>query len=113
MEEHMTPNPGRSGTHANPESGQMLVLALLAVALGVILIAGFLYYVSTSQRATGAIQEVTVDQYSADSGAEDAIWRLLNQPGFKDSLAGGAPHTYTIGINGRTVTITVTKVLEP
>jgi hypothetical protein len=113
MEEHMKPNPGPSGTHANPERGQILVLALLAVALGVTLIGGFLYYVSTSQRATGAIREVTVDQYSADSGAEDAIWRLLNQPGFKDSLAGGTPYSYAIGINGRTVAITVTKVLEP
>jgi Tfp pilus assembly protein PilX len=109
----VTPNTGGSGRHSNGERGQVLVLALLAMALGVILIAGFLYYVSTSQRATKAVREVTLDQYSADSGAEHAIWRLTSEPGFSDSLAGGNPESYTLTINGRTVTITVTKVLDP
>ena len=105
--------PGAFARGADAESGQILVLALLALALGVILISGFLYYVSTSQRATEAVSEETPDQYSADAGAEDAMWKLANQPTFRDSLAGGAPYTYTISINGRTVTITVTKVLSP
>lgn len=106
----------RSDQHARPtrpEEGQILVLALLALALGVTLIGGFLYYVSTSQRATEAVRDVTTDHYSADAGAEDAIWRLDNEPGFADSLADGTPYPYTLNINGRTVTITITKVLDP
>jgi Tfp pilus assembly protein PilX len=104
---------GRPRHGSKAEEGQTLVLALLALALGVVLIAGFLYYVSTSQRATEAIREEMIDQYSADAGAEDAIWKLANQPAFRDSLVSGTPYVYTISINGRTVTIMVTKVISP
>ena len=103
----------RRSRGAAAQSGQMLVLALLALALGIILIAGFLYYVSTSQRAAAAVLEEALEQYSADAGAEDAMWKLANLPAFRDSLAGGVPYSYTIDINGRTVTITVTKVISP
>ncbi len=105
--------PARREGRASGERGQILVLALLALALGVTLISAFLYYVVTSQRASGAAREQAIDHYSADAGAEDAIWRLDNEAGFADSLVGGTPYIYTISINERTVTITVTRVLNP
>lgn len=95
------------------ESGQALVIALLALALGVLLVAGFLYYASTSQLATRAAQEQTTDRYSADAGVEHAIWRLTNEVGFTETVMANSPFTYTITINGQTVVVTVTRVLTP
>ena len=87
------------------ESGRALVIALVALAVGVLLVTGFLYYVSTSQLATRAAHEQTTDRYSADAGVEHAIWRLNNEGGFTG--------TYTITVNGQMVVITVTEVLTP
>ena len=95
------------------ESGQALVIALLALALGIILVTGFIYYASTSQLATKAAREQNTDRYSADAGVEHALWRLTNEAGFTETLASGTPVTYTIAINGQTVVITVTQVLTP
>lgn len=95
------------------ESGQALVIALLALALAVLLVTGFLYYASTSQRATQAVQEQTIDRYSTDAGVEHAIWRLTNETGFTQTVTASSPLTYTITINGQTVVITVTRVFTP
>lgn len=99
------------------EGGQALVMALLALALAVLLVSGFLFYASTSQRATRAARERTLDHYSTDAGAEHALWRLQSEPGFRqlvdEQAESGSPYTYTIVINGRRVAITVTRVLTP
>jgi hypothetical protein len=87
------------------ESGQAMVIALVALAIGVLLVAGFLYFVSTSQLTSRAAREQTTNRYSADAGVEHAIWRLTNEGGFTG--------TYTITINGETVVLTVTQVLTP
>lgn len=100
---------GNRQVGSQDESGQALVMALLALALGVLLVSVFLFYASTSQRAIQAVEEQTVDRYSADAGVEHAIWRLENEPGFP--AAGG--ESYTISINGQPVVITVTQVLTP
>ncbi len=95
------------------ERGQALVIALLALALAALLVTGFLYYASTSQRATQAARQETLDHYSTDAGAEHAIWRLTNESGFTQTVTTSSPFTYTITINGQTVVITVTRVLTP
>jgi Tfp pilus assembly protein PilX len=95
------------------QDGKTLVIALLALALGTLLVTGFLYYVSTSQRAVSAAREQTVSRYSADAGAEHAIWRLTNEAGFTQTVTLSMPVTYTITINNQTVVITVTRVFTP
>ncbi|MDY7079505.1 MAG: hypothetical protein SXV54_21590 [Chloroflexota bacterium] len=95
------------------ESGRTLVIALLLVALGVLLVTGLLYYVSTSQLATRAARKQTTNHYSMDAGVEHAIWRLTNETGFTQTVTTSSPFTYTITINGQTVVITVTRVLTP
>lgn len=95
------------------ESGQALVIALIVLAVGVLLVAAFLYYVSASQRASRGAQEAVTDHYTADAGVEHAIWRLTYEPGFTQTVAAGSPVVYTITINGRTVVITVTQVVSP
>jgi len=96
----------------NPH-GQALVMVLLALTLGVLLVAGFLYYASTSQLATRAARDQTANRYSADAGVEHAIWRLTNEAGFTQTVTASSPVVYNITINGQTVVITVTRVLTP
>lgn len=97
----------------NQESGQAIVMALLALAVAVLLIAVFLYFASASQMATQAAGEQTIERYSADAAVEHAIWRLQNEPGFPLTVTNNSPYTYTITINNRTVFITVERVLAP
>jgi hypothetical protein len=104
---------GKRGDTLSGESGQAVVIALVALALGILLVAGFLYYVTTSQRASEAAKEQAVDHYSTDAGVEHAIWRLMHEVGFTTTLESGDPVTYTIDINGQTVAITVTRVVTP
>ena len=93
------------------ESGRALVIALVALAVGTLLVTGFIQYVSTSQLATRAARERTVSHYSADAGVEHAIWRLAHEEGFTHTVAISAPVVYTLTINGQTMVITVTTFL--
>jgi type II secretory pathway component PulK len=95
------------------QDGQAIVMVLLALTLAVLLVAGFLYFSSTSQLATRAARGQTTDRYSADAGAEHAIWRLTNEAGFTQTVTSSSPVVYNIVINGQTVVITVTRVLLP
>lgn len=104
-----TQHATRNTQHGDGERGQALVIALLALAVGTLLVSGFLYYAGTSQRATTAAREQSTDHYSADAGVEHAIWRLTNKAGFTQTVTAGSPVTYTITINGQTVVITVTR----
>ncbi|MEA3397764.1 MAG: hypothetical protein U9R05_09920 [Chloroflexota bacterium] len=95
------------------ESGQALVMALLALALGVLLVSGFLYYASTSQLATSTAREQTTDRYSTDAGVEYGLWRL-QYGGLTNTLTISNPsEIFTLTINGQTVAVTVTRVLTP
>ncbi len=90
------------------ESGQALVMALLALALGVLLVTGFLYYASTSQLATKAAREQTTDRYSADAGVEYGLWQL-QYGGLTNTLTITNPfEVFTLTMNGQTVVVTVT-----
>lgn len=95
------------------ESGQALVIALIALAVGVLLVAAFVYYVTASQRASRGAEGAMVEHYAADAGVEHAIWRLTYEPGFTQTVSAGSPFIYSIAINGQTVVITVTRVVTP
>jgi ABC-type amino acid transport system permease subunit len=93
----------------NPEEGQALVITLLALLLGVLLVSGFLYFASTSQRATGAAVEQTTRRYSSDAGIERGLW-LLQYGGVTNTLTAiGSSLTTQTTINNLTVTIIITR----
>ena len=95
------------------ESGRALVITLILVALGVLLVTGLLYYVSTSQLATRAAREQTTEHYSTDAGVEYGLWQL-QYGGLTNTLTITNPfQVFTLTINGQTVVITVTRVLTP
>ncbi len=93
------------------ESGKTLVIALVIMGVATLLIGGFLYYVSTSQRLTTAVQDEMGDHYAADAGVEHAVWQLSNDDAFAASVINAADEddviVYTETVNGKTVVITV------
>jgi ABC-type antimicrobial peptide transport system permease subunit len=93
----------------NSESGQALVLVLLALLLGVVLVSGFLYFASTSQRATTSAINQTTQRYSSDAGIERGLW-WLQYGGLTQTLTtiGSSVITQT-QINNLTVTIIITR----
>ncbi len=94
------------------EAGQVLVMVLLALALGSLLLGAYLAYVSASQRSGQATRRTVTERYAADAGVEDALWRLAHEPGYAERVNQGED-VYTIEINGQTVVITVTNALQP
>ena len=94
------------------ERGQALPLALITLALGSLLIGGFLSHASTNLIAVRVFERSMPGDYAADAGVEDAIWNLvygdlattvLINPG--DS----ASYSPTETVNELTPAITVTK----
>ncbi len=94
----------------NGQSGQALPLAIMALAIGSLVVAPFLGYAGTGLIGSRVYGEAIKQQSAADAGVEHAIWRLVN-----GDLAGqlsqpGDEATYQLDetINGLTVDITVT-----
>lgn len=62
----------------NSEKGQALPLALLALAIGSLVIAPFLAHASSSLIGSRIYGQVMSELYSADAGVEYALWKLIN-----------------------------------
>jgi len=65
---------------AGREEGQALPLALIALAIGAVLVTPFLTNVSINLIASRQIDQAIADRYSADAGIEWGLWRLKNDP---------------------------------
>ncbi len=68
------------------QEGRALALALVALAIGCLLIPPFLSYISTNLFASIATEEGMKEQYAADAGVEYVVWKLLKDPNFRESL---------------------------
>jgi hypothetical protein len=102
------------------ESGQSLVLALVAIALAAILLTVAFSFLTSSSRLQASHAIVVRQQASTDSGVEYGIGRLGSDPALRtqitDGRAGGVltttiPFTVTAP-NGMAPTVTVT-LLDP
>ncbi len=94
------------------EKGQALPLALITLAMGSLLVGGFLSSTSTNLIASRVFGRPLPGQYAAAAGIEDAIWNLmygdfattvLTNPGDSVSYSLNEP------ANGLTTDITVTR----
>ncbi len=91
------------------ESGQTLILALIAVALGALLITPTLYFLGTAIKSTVVHQRLTSELYAADSGAELALWQIKTKAiGLPE--VGNPPLASNIVLNGKDVAGTINCV---
>ncbi len=65
----------------NSQKGQVLPLALVALAIGILTIAPFLSHAGSSIIGSRIYQQSISEQYSADAGVEHAIWHLQSGDG--------------------------------
>ena len=98
------------------EKGQALPLALITLAMGALLVGGFLSSTSTNLIASRVFGQSLPGQYAADAGVEDAIWNLRYgdfATTVLTKLADSVSYSLTEPINGLTPDITVTRGQSP
>lgn len=90
----------------NRQSGQVLILALILLAVGGALMVPTLNLAYTSVKYHGQATEKTLEVYSADSGVQYALCKLRNDPeGYK-----AAPVSENFTLNGKTVYVTIEHI---
>lgn len=104
----MSPRGGRHG-----ERGAGLVVVLAFIALAIPITTSALSLVSTAALDSRAKTESSFSRYAAVSGTEYGRYRLLHEPGFRDTVLGGAPVQQTIMINGQPTVITWERLTGP
>ena len=83
------------------EGGMAMILALIAFALGSLMIVPTLNYMVTGLQSAVIQERRTGELYAADAGIEDAIWKMKNE-----SLS--YPYSYQLSdINGSSVNVTI------
>lgn len=81
----------------NNQKGQVLPVALLALAAGILVIAPLLSQASSSLTGSRIYGQAITEQYSANAGAEYAIWHLQN----------GELEVPEFTLNSKTVNVTI------
>lgn len=84
------------------ETGLVLPIVLVMLALGSLLIVPSLNYVSTSLKTGEMVEKNVKGLYAADAGIEDALWKLLNDD------VPALP--YQVSVNGMTVDVVIDLV---
>ncbi|MFH1646708.1 MAG: polymer-forming cytoskeletal protein [Chloroflexota bacterium] len=87
------------------EKGQALPLAMLALAIGSLVITPFLGHASSSLIGSGAYEQGLAELYSCDSGIEYAIWGLMS--GTLEVTENATEALPRFSINNKTVDVTV------
>ena len=98
------------------EKGLVFIPLLMILFVGSLLVPAFLNRLDTRLISSPRTLAEPIDYYSAESGAEDAVWRLLYEEGFadhddycKDDDYDWSTQ-YTITVNGKEVPVTITQV---
>ena len=92
------------------QRGVALVVVLAFLVLVVPATTAALSFAATVSTDSKARTQSTLGHYSTIGGAEHALYRIVHVPGYVDSLALDIPDTYTVTLNGRTVSVAVTKL---
>ncbi|MFC1979312.1 hypothetical protein ACFLVS_00290 [Chloroflexota bacterium] len=86
------------------ESGQVLIMVLILLALGSLLAVPTVRLAGTSVNYHRVVEENTLELYAADSGMQYALCKLAGSPGEFE------PEPLPSGVNGKTVNITAEQV---
>ena len=99
----------------NRQRGQVLVLALIALALGALLIIPTLRYVFTGLVETRVSEKLLLEQYAADAAVEYSLWQLkYNVDNLTGQLNPDNPSANTsITVNGMEVPVITETTQSP
>ncbi len=91
------------------EEGQAMILALILLAVGGLIIAPLLSYMSTGLKVGQVYEENMAELYAADAGVEDGIWRIQNDVSLPLDVGDIVTYPITGGVNNKAVNVTITK----
>ena len=84
------------------ESGQTFILVLIMLLLGGLIIASLLGYMSTGLNVGRVYEERMAELYAADSGVEDALWKIKTKATGVPQTEFDPPMEYSIDdVNGK------------
>lgn len=89
----------------NSQKGQALPLALVALAIGMLVVAPFLSQAGSSLIGSRIYEQAIDEQYSADAGVEYAIWQI--QSGESEVPEGEQLELPQFALNSKTVNVTI------
>jgi cytoskeletal protein CcmA (bactofilin family) len=89
----------------NSQKGQALPLALVALAIGILVVAPFLSQAGSSLIGSRIYAQSIDEQYSADAGVEYAIWQI--QSGESEVPEGEELELPQFALNNKTVNVTI------
>jgi hypothetical protein len=92
------------------ESGRALVLALIALGVGMMLLPTFLAQVNTNLFASRAIEVGIKEYYSSDAAIEYTLWRIKCDPTFREDLIVGEPISYTVPVGNAAVSVSLAQL---
>jgi len=94
------------------ESGQALILALVLLLIGGLMLPPLLALASTGLKSSQVYERKTDELFAADSGVEDALWKIIKHDESLDDLEYGDPYPYPLPqqVNSLPVNVTITKL---
>lgn len=95
------------------EEGVALVVALALIVLSLPLVTAALGLASTLSLDSRTKIRILKRLYSSLGGNEHALYRVIYEEGYTESLTIGVPDTYTIDLNDEPVEVTVVKQSDP
>ena len=95
------------------ERGVATIVVLAFMVLAIPTMAAALSFSATVSNSAKHLRDATSGRLSAVGGNDYAIYRLIHEPGFKESLVPGVPVNATLPLNGTDVTVTWEKVGVP
>ncbi|MEE9324680.1 MAG: DUF11 domain-containing protein [Dehalococcoidia bacterium] len=93
--------------HKDEKGYSVHLMALVGITVGVMLLVPFLGFASSALLGSEANRGKADEGYAADSGVEHALWRLVYEAGFANSMGSENPTTATPGF-AETFTYTIT-----
>lgn len=92
------------------ERGSAMIVVLAFLVFVVPSVTAALSFASTASTSSGAQTRGLIAQYTATGGAEHGLYRVVHEAGYADGLVDDVADLYTVPINGRTVSVSVTKL---
>lgn len=88
------------------QKGQAVLTLLFFMVISVSIITAVVIVVINSAQAGSNVEQGTVSYYAAETGAENALLRLLRDPNYTGEVMNVTGGTITIFVSGGTITST-------
>ncbi len=88
------------------QNGQALIIMIFVSLIGMTIISAAAIFILQNMKSTSLVEQGTVSYYAAESGAEEALLRLIRDPNYLGT-SPGQPLTFTVDNYQASVDITV------